>query len=99
MDVSMMSPSELVEELGTRVRHERLRQNLSQQTLAERAGVSRLTVTRMESGGSATLTNFLSVLTALRRAGDLQDVLAPPEATTIEQFLGDALPVRQRGRR
>lgn len=99
MELSMMSPDELAHELGTRARNERLRQNLSQSTLGERAGVSRLTVTRLESGGSVTLTSFLSVLTALRRAGDLEDVLAPPEATTIEQFVGAAQPQRQRGRR
>jgi hypothetical protein len=51
VDMSVMSPAELADELGTRVRSERLRQNLSQ------------------------------------------------EATTIEQFLGSAQPLRQRGRR
>jgi transcriptional regulator with XRE-family HTH domain len=98
MDVSMMSAAELAAELGARVRRERLRQDLSQHTLAERAGVSRLTVTRMEAAGSATLTNFLSVLIALRRTGDLEGVLVPPEAVTIDQFLGGAQPSRQRGR-
>jgi DNA-binding XRE family transcriptional regulator len=99
VDLSVMSPAELADELGTRVRSERLRQNLSQATLAERAGVSRITVTRMEAGGGATLVNFLSVLAALRRTGDLEHLLVPPEATTIEQFLGSAQPLRQRGRR
>lgn len=50
MDLSLLSAPELVEEIGGRVRRERLRQNLSQHTLAERAGVSRLTVTRLEAG-------------------------------------------------
>lgn len=99
MDVRMMSAAELAAELGDRVRRERLRQNLTQHTLAERSGVSRVTVTRMESGGTATLTNFLSVLVALRRAGDLDGLLAPAAATTIEQFIGDTQPTRRRGRR
>ena len=95
----MMSAAELAAELGTRVRRERLRQNLTQHTLAERAGVSRLTVTRMEANGErALLTNFLSVLAALRRTGDLEGLLAPPLAETIEQFVG-AQPSRQRGSR
>lgn len=81
------------------IRRERLRQNLSQHTLAERSGVSRVTVTRMESSGTATLTNFLSVLVALQRAGDVDGLLAPPAATTIEQFIGGTQPTRQRGRR
>jgi transcriptional regulator with XRE-family HTH domain len=99
MDASMMGASELALELGARVRRERLRQNMTQRTLAERAGVSRLTVTRMEANGEAALlTNFLSVLVALRRAGDLESLLAPRVAETIEQFVGEQT-VRQRGSR
>lgn len=94
----MMSEVELASELGARVRRERLRQNLTQRTLAERSGVARLTVTRMEANGSATLTNFLSVLIALRRAGDLEGFLRAPEAETIDQFIGGSRPTRQRGR-
>lgn len=98
MDMSLMSAAESASELGARLRRERLRQNLTQETLAARAGVSRLTVTRMEATGAATLTNFLSVVVALRRAGDLDLLLQPPEAETIEQFVGDADPPRRRGR-
>lgn len=94
-----MSAPELATELGGRVRRERLRQDLTQRTLAERAGVSRLTITRMETDGSATLSSFLAVLIALRRAGDLEQVLRPPEVTTVEQFLGEERPARQRGSR
>lgn len=93
-----MSAAELASELGARVRRERLRQNLTQHTLAERSGVSRLTVTRMENDGSATLTKFLSVLVALRRAGDLEGLLRPPTAETIDQFIGGSRPTRQRAR-
>ncbi len=92
MDLSLMSAPELASELGARVRRERLRQNLTQRTLAERSGVSRLTVTRMEEDGSATLTKFLSVLVALRRAGDLDGLLEPPTAETIAQFVGGSQP-------
>jgi len=93
-----MSATELASELGARVRRERLRHNLTQGTLAERSGVSRLTVTRMEADGSTTLTNFLSVLVSLRRAGDLEGLLQPPAAETIDQFIGGSQPTRQRGR-
>jgi transcriptional regulator with XRE-family HTH domain len=99
MDLEMMSVPELAAELGKRVQRERLRQDLTQQTLADRAGVSRPTLARLEAGGGATtLGNLLSVLVALRRAGDLEQLLAPPPATTVEQFLGQE-PVRRRGRR
>lgn len=91
----MLSAPELAAELGGRLRRERLRQNLTQRTLAERAGISRVTVTRMEADGTATLRNVLAVLVALRRAGDLEQFLAPVHATTVEQFLDEG-PTRQR---
>ena len=99
MDASLMSAEELAAELGVRIRRERLRQNLTQRSLAERAGVSRLTVTRMEEDGSSTLTKFLLVLVALRRAGDLESLLEPPAAQTLDQFIGTSPPTRQRVRR
>lgn len=94
-----MSAGELAAELGARIRRERLRQNLSQNTVASRADVARLTVTRMEADGTVTLTNFLAVLSALHRTGDLEDLLEPTPAETIDQFVADSAPTRQRGRR
>lgn len=99
VDLAMMSPTELAAELGARIRRERLAQNLSQRTLASKAGISRLTVTRMEATGAATLTNVLSVLVALRRVDDLERVLLPRAAQTLDEFMGEAEPTRQRGRR
>lgn len=99
VDLRLMSAPELAAELGERVRRERLRQDLTQRTLAERAGVARLTITRMEADGTATLGSFLAALIALRRSGDLDQVLQPPEATTVEQFLSEEDPARQRGSR
>lgn len=94
-----MSSAEVAAELGARIRRERLRQNLTQRTLAARAGISRLTVTRMEVTGAATLTNFLAVLSALRRVDDLEDVLQFRAAQSFDAFLGEAQLTRQRGRR
>jgi transcriptional regulator with XRE-family HTH domain len=99
MDMGVMSAVELAVEMGSRVRDERLRRNLTQRTLAERAGVSRLTVTRLESGAPVTTVNFLAVLVALNRGGDLDEVLRPPRAQTMEQFVDEAQRTRQRGRR
>ncbi len=99
MDLRLLSAVELASEMGARIRHERLRQNLTQSTLADRAGVSRLTVTRMEASGAATLIHFLAVLTALGRAGDLEGVLESHPAETLDQFVAGSQPTRQRGRR
>ena len=99
VDMRLMSPQEQAAELGVRIHRERLRQNLSQATLGRRAGVGRLTVTRMESGDNTNLTNFLAVLSALRRSGDLEKLIETPPAETLDQFIATSEPVRQRGSR
>jgi hypothetical protein len=53
----------------------------------------------MEGDGSATLTSFLSVLSALRRNGDLAKLLEPPPAMTIDEFVAGTEQTRRRGRR
>lgn len=98
MDIGLMSPDELAAELGGRVRSERLRRNWTQQTLADRTGVSRWTVKRMEAGDSVALSTFLAVLVALGHSGDLGQVLRPAEVQTIERFVASAERTRRRGR-
>lgn len=98
MDLRLMSSSELAAELGSRVQRERLRQDLTQRTLAARAGLSRPTIARLEADGTTTLESFLAVLTALGRVDDLAPLLQPPPARTVAEFL-DEQPTRRRGRR
>ncbi len=53
-------------ELGARLSHARVEQNLTQAALAEQAGVAKRTVERLESGEVATqLSGFLRVCRAL----------------------------------
>ncbi|MEQ1691236.1 MAG: helix-turn-helix transcriptional regulator [Gemmatimonas sp.] len=66
--------------LGERLAHQRLERNLTQAALAERAGVAKRTVERLESGEVATqLSGFLRVCRALGLM-DRIDALVPPTA-------------------
>jgi transcriptional regulator with XRE-family HTH domain len=63
--------------LARRIRLARLRRNLSQETLADRAGVTRKTVIALEQGsGSVTLAVLAKVLGVLGYPGRLGDLLA-----------------------
>ncbi len=62
----------LLKQLGERLRAARLRRKFSAETVAERAGISRMTLHRMEKGDPAlTLGNCLKVLGVLHLAGDV----------------------------
>ena len=84
-------------ELGRQLRDLRLRQNLDQRQLAERAGVALNAVRHLEGGQGATLSSLTKVLRALGRAEWLE-TLAPPVTISPLQML-KAKPRRQRASR
>jgi len=84
-------------ELGRQLRSLRLRQDLDQRTLAERAGVALNVVKHLEAGKGATLTSLIKVLRALGRA-DWLNSLAPAVSISPMQML-KAKPTRQRASR
>ena len=96
-----MKKSEITQEieaaLGGQVRTLRLRENLDQRALAERAGVGLTALKNVESGKGATLKTFIKVLRALGRA-DWLETLAPVVSISPLQML-KSKPVRQRASR
>lgn len=75
----MDSLDPILQDLGSRLARTRLRADLTQEQLAERAGVSVSTVRRLEAGEGSQLTAFLAVLRALGLEQALDAAL--PQAT------------------
>lgn len=65
MRFDFYTSTEVVGILGQRLRQHRLRQNLTQSQLAQRAGTGLSTVARIEAGQGGTLDNVVRVATAL----------------------------------
>lgn len=57
--------SELLSSLGDQLRQERVRQRLEQRDVAQRAGVARTAVSRVENGQGGTLGTFVAIVRAL----------------------------------
>jgi transcriptional regulator with XRE-family HTH domain len=71
---------ELQELLGQRLRAQRIREELTQDELARRAGVSTSTVHHLESGTGGTVATLIKVVRALR-ATDWLESLGPTQST------------------
>ena len=84
-------------ELGRQIRTLRLRQNLDQQQLADRAGIALNAVKNLESGKGATLRSLIHALRVLNRIDWLRS-LAPPVSISPIQMLKTKAP-RQRASR
>jgi transcriptional regulator with XRE-family HTH domain len=85
----------ILETLGENVRLARLRRNISASLQAERAGISRPTLTMIEKGSpTVSLKSYVQVLVALGMDKDLLKVAADDELGRKLQDLN--LPIRQR---
>lgn len=73
MDFTLATHEEICQEIGRRLRIQRLAQALSQEELAVRAGVSTGTVKNIEGRGRASLESVIRLAVAL----GLADELAP----------------------
>jgi transcriptional regulator with XRE-family HTH domain len=98
------STQEFQELLGERIRAQRIREELTQDDLARRAGVSTSTVHHLERGTGGTVATLIKVLRALQ-ATDWLDALGPTPSTISplqilrDQRRIDRAPQRVRKRR
>ena len=66
MNWTSLSNSAIIEEVGKRLKDYRLRRKLTQQEVADHAGISIFSVAQIERGKAVTMSVFLSVLRTLR---------------------------------
>ena len=93
----MRSPTDWEAQLGRQIRALRLRQNLAQHQVAERAGIALNAVKHLESGKGATLRSLVQALRVLNRVDWLR-ALAPAVSISPVQMLSAKAP-RQRASR
>jgi transcriptional regulator with XRE-family HTH domain len=71
-------------EIGKRLAKQRLEMNLTQAELAHKAGVSKSTLERIESGKSTQLTNFIRILRSLNLIHAMDSFLPKTRPGPIE---------------
>ncbi len=76
----------MLAELGSRLERTRLERNVTQQHLADQAGVGISTLKRLEGGGGTTLANTIRVLRALELLEGLELAIPEPAASPIERL-------------
>jgi transcriptional regulator with XRE-family HTH domain len=96
-DLSTATSSQIEATLCAQVEGIRLSRNMTQQQLAEEAGVSLRTIGRLEKGQGVSLDTFIRVLTALRLQQNLAGLLPDPSVRPIER-VGPRAVERKRAR-
>jgi transcriptional regulator with XRE-family HTH domain len=92
--VAMADP-EIVREICRSIKQIRINKNISQQEIADTAGLDRTTISRMESGRAVNLLTLVQVLRALDRL-DLFDVFKTQEVVSPIKLLKEQEKKRKR---
>lgn len=83
---SNLSDDALLKEIGKRITRYRLNQDKTQASLAEEAGVSNRTITRLEQGNSIQASSLLRILRALQLIENLDTLIPEPVASPVQQL-------------
>lgn len=99
IDFSLASSEAIENALSERIEEIRLKRNITQNRLAQEAGVSRSTITRLvQEGKGISLDSFIRILKALQLAGNLGTLAPDPGLSPLEELEKDGQRSRQRAR-
>lgn len=82
----LLTDESILKEIGYRLSRQRLALNLTQTELADRAGVSKSTVERIEGGDSAQLSSWIRILRALGLVTGLDQLVPEPQPSPMAQL-------------
>ena len=80
------SDDAVLKEIGNRIAQYRLNQDKTQAALAQEAGVSNRTMTRVENGNSIQASSLIRILRALKLLGNLDGLIPEPAASPVQQL-------------
>ena len=80
------SNNEIIKEIGLRIKRQRINMGITQQELANKAGLSLRTITNIECGNDTKLSAIISILRALNILGNI-DLLLEEEIIRPSDYL------------
>ncbi len=102
MEFELATSTQALQELGGRLKRQRLGQNLLQEEVAQRAGISTGALKRLEAGEDVRMLTLLNVARCLGVIGDLQGCFewkAPISLADLERLDQSQKRVRSRKKR
>ena len=97
-DIDLIAPPDMMHRTAQRAKALRLAQNITQQELADKAGIAVGTVKRFEKTGEVQFNHLLRIALVLGRLDDFKTLFAPDDAPASLYEL-KAAKVRQRARK
>jgi len=98
-EMQFRSPEELQKELGKRIRQLRLFRNITQKSVAEKAGVTRAALQNLEAGRGSSVQTLLRVLKALNYLEGIESLAPEPTINPLALLKTKKSPQRASRRR
>lgn len=87
MDWDKLSNLETIKAIGLSIKGYRIKADLTQQDIADLAGVSKTTITRLETGeGNISLSTLVSIMKILKISNHLDLIFSPPQFSPSLKF-------------
>ncbi len=86
MNYNLLTAKEVAKLLAGRLKNLRLSKKWKRTTLADRSGVSVASLIRFEQTAQISMDNFLNLLSALGRLDEIEKLLLPPSASSIDEL-------------
>ncbi len=96
MNWKRSSDAQALNELGHRLKAERLRKKYTQQELASKAGITTYTLQKMEAGHSSSMKTLIRVLRAMNEIEQLEHLLPRVEISPLKLLEDEKRPQRIR---
>lgn len=72
--------------IGERIKKLRLDYNISQKDLAKKVGISRVSISKIESGKGVNLSSLIEIMRGLRVLENIEKLIPEPEISPIEMI-------------
>lgn len=84
MDWYSMTNTRIERIVGERIKKLRLEYNITQQDLAKKTGLSRVSISKIERGMGVNLSSLLEIMRGLRVLENIEHLIPEPEISPIE---------------
>lgn len=82
----LASNQQIRTDLGEKLASQRLAQNITQEQLAERSGVSLRTLKRLEKGENSSIETLIKVMSGLQLLANLEQLIPAPTVRPMERI-------------
>lgn len=85
-DIYSLSDTQIQKQIGSRIKETRLKQNITQDSLAEAASISRSSIQKIESGEIGAFESLIRILRTLGMLNEFQHFCQEQQLSPIEYY-------------